>query len=138
MPLNPVEPESPAGPSPLAYPSLSASRAAAHAHSSVLLVFAFFPKSMNSRAGGLIGGANGDEGMLSQIAPVVFGRRDGVRGAPTRSSERDATRSREGRDELVEDVLRLLTLNGGDAVRDVLCELCRLNVCIVLVMFGTT
>lgn len=88
---------------PLAYASLSTCRAAAHAHSRVRRVFAFLPKSMNSRAGGLMGGASGDEGMLSQMAPVpaCVGRREGVRGAAARSSEREATRSSEGREEAV-------------------------------------
>lgn len=49
--------------------SFSATRAAAQAHSSVRLVRVFFPKSMNSRGGGLIGGTSGEEGMFSQIAP---------------------------------------------------------------------
>lgn len=112
--------------------SFSATRAAAHAHSSVRLVRAFFPKSMNSRGGGLRGGTSGEEGMFSQIAPETLWRRDGVRGAVTRSSERDATRSREGREEL--GVLLLVVLNDGEAVREVPL---RLNVCIVLVMLGT-
>ena len=49
-----------------------------------------------------------------------------------RSSERDATWSREGRDEL--EVLLLVVLTDGDAVRDVPF---RLKVCMVLVMLGT-
>lgn len=84
---------------------------------------------MNSRAGGLMGGTRGEEGMLSQMAPVGLARR-GVRGAAARSSEREATRSREGREAVVPPplppLLRLLTLNGGDAVR--VSEWCRLNV----------
>ena len=56
-----------------------------------------------------------------------------MRGAATRSSERDATRSREGR-EL--EVPLLVVLNDGDAVRVDVPS--RLNVCIVLVMSGTT
>ena len=51
------------------WPSFSATRAAAQAHSSVRLVRVFFPKSMNSLEGGLRGGANGEEGMFSQMAP---------------------------------------------------------------------
>lgn len=90
---------------------------------------------MNSRAGGLMGGARGEEGMLSQMAPVGLARR-GVRGAAARSSEREATRSREGREaEVPAPLLRLLALNGGDAVR--VSEWCRLNVCSVLVTLGT-
>jgi len=114
------------------WPSFSATRAAAQAHSSVRLVRVFFPKSMNSRGGGLRGGARGEEGMFSQIGPEGLWRRDGVRGAPTRSSERDATRSREGREAL--EVLLLVVLSDGEAVRDVPL---RLNVCMVLVMLGT-
>lgn len=72
---------------------------------------------MNSRAGGLMGGARGEEGMLSQIAPLGLERR-GVRGAAARSSEREATRSSEGRAEVPPPpLLRLLTLKGGEAVR---------------------
>jgi len=68
-----------------------------------------------------MGGTRGEEGMLSQMAPVGLARR-GVRGAAARSSEREATRSREGRVAEVPPpppppLLRLLTLNGGEAVR---------------------
>ena len=56
-----------------------------------------------------------------------------MRGAPTRNSERDATWSREGREELA--VLLLVVLNDGS---DAVCEVpLRLNVCMVLVMLGT-
>jgi hypothetical protein len=65
--------------------------------------------------------------MLSQMAPVGLARR-GVRGAAPRSSEREATRSREGREAEVPPppLLRLLTLNGGEAVR--VSEWCKLKV----------
>lgn len=73
-----------------------------------------------------MGGTRGEEGILSQMAPVVLVRR-GVRGAAARSSEREATRSSEGREaELPPPLLWLLTLNGGDAVR--VSEWWRLNV----------
>ena len=89
--------------------------------------------------------------MASQIggppsAAGAAGRREGVRGAEARSSERDATRSSDGRGAVLLAIekallLRLLAvLNGGDAVRDMVwcAELWRLKVCRVLVMFGTT
>ena len=110
------------------WPSFSATRAAAQAHSSVRLVRVFFPKSMNSLGGGLMGAASGEEGMFSQIAPEGLWRRDGVRGAATRSSERDATWSREG-----QEVLLLVALGDGDVVRDIPLML---NMCIVPVMLG--
>ena len=115
------------------WPFFSATRAAAQAHSSVRLVRVFFPKSMNSREGGLTGADSGEEGMFSQIGPEGLWRRDGVRGAATRSSDRDATRSREGQ-EL--EVLLLVALSDGDVVRDNPFPL-MLNVCIVPVMLGT-
>lgn len=49
---------------------LSARRAAAQAHSSVRRVRWCVPKFTYSRSGGLLGGASGDEGMLSHIAAL--------------------------------------------------------------------
>ena len=54
-----------------------------------------------------------------------------MRGAATRSSERDATRSREGQEEL--EVPLLVALSDGDVVRDIPLML---NVCIVPAVLG--
>ena len=90
--------------------SLSARRAAAQAHSSVRRVRGFLPKSTYSREGGLVGDTSGEEGMLSHMAPLGL-RREGVRAAGDRSSDRDAMRSRERR--AVHVVEPLLLLRGG-------------------------
>ena len=73
-------------------PLLSECLAAAHAHSSV-----FFDLP-NSRRGGLPG-ATGDEAMLSQRDALGSDLRVGVRSGAMRSSDREATLSREGRDD---------------------------------------
>lgn len=80
-------------------PCLSDSRAAAHAHSSVRVDRCFLPNSTYSRRGGLKGTAIGDDGMLSQIVALGSRCRVGVRGGGMGSSEREATRSNDGRDE---------------------------------------
>lgn len=53
--------------------------------------------SIRSREGGLAGGASGDEGMLSHRDACGSCGFLGVRGGSRRDSEREATRSREGR-----------------------------------------
>lgn len=57
-----------------------------------------------------MGDTSGEEGMLSHMAPLGL-RREGVRAAGDRSSDRDATRSRERR--AVHVVEPLLLLRGG-------------------------
>lgn len=54
-------------------------------------------KSIRSREGGLAGGASGEEGMLSHKDAYGSCGFFGVRGGGRRDSEREATRSREGR-----------------------------------------
>lgn len=93
-------------------PSFSAKRAAAQAHSNVR----FLPNSTYSRAGGLLGSVMGEEGILSQSVALGSNRLDGVRGAGVRSSDREATRSSEGLDDVV-NAERLVNV-GEDALRD--------------------
>lgn len=91
-------------------PSFSAKRAAAQAHSNVRR---FLPNSTYSRAGGLLGSVMGDEGILSQRVALGSSRLDGVRGTGARSSDREATRSSDGLDDVGAE-LRLV--NGGEVV----------------------
>jgi len=79
-------------------PFFSECRAAAHAHSNVLF------DMPNSRRGGLPG-ATGDEAMLSQRDALGSDLRVGVRSGAMRSSDREATLSREGRDDGVRLVI---------------------------------
>lgn len=83
-------------------PSFSARRAAAQAHSRVRLTRWFLASSTYSIGGGLTGDAIGDEGILSHRLAPGSRRRVGVRGVAARSSVRDATRSRDGREEVAE------------------------------------
>jgi hypothetical protein len=83
-------------------PCLSASRAAAHAHSSVRFARLDIPNSTYSLDGGLKGGAMGDDGIFSHMLAFGLCRLVGVRGTGMRSSEREATRSREGREDVIE------------------------------------
>ena len=79
-------------------PFFSECLAAAHAHSNV-----FFDLP-SSRRGGLPG-ATGDEAMLSQRDALGSDLRVGVRNGAIRSSDREATLSREGRDDDVRLVI---------------------------------
>lgn len=60
----------------------------------------------------------GEEGMLSQSVALGSSRLDGVRGAGARSSDREATRSSDGLDDVfvVADV-ELRLVNVGEDVR---------------------
>lgn len=58
----------------------------------------------------------GEEGILSQRVALGSNRLDGVRGAGARSSDRDATRSREGLNDAA-NVERLVSV-GEDVLRD--------------------
>lgn len=83
-------------------PFLSASRAAAQAHSNERFARLDLVNPTYSGDDGLTGGAIGDEGMFSHMLACGLCRRVGVRGAGTRSSDREATRSREGRGDVIE------------------------------------
>lgn len=83
---------SPSSTAPL---SFSAILRRAHAHSKVCLRVSL-PKATYSFSGGLVGGAGGDEGILSQRDALRSCLRDGVLGVWCRS-EREAIWSSDGR-----------------------------------------
>ena len=69
----------------------------------------------------------GDEGIFSHMLTFGLCRRIGVRGTGARSSEREATRSREGREDGIEGVLDLVdvTVTKGVFCASVLVALWR-------------